>query len=329
MDRKGGQTRLDELAELLRGAPDEVFLQPHNVPDPDAIASCAGLQYLLALRGIETKIVYDRELEKADALLMLKLFGIDMVPAGRADTLDERDWAVLVDCQRGSSNVTDLITEEVAVIDHHEIGRDASCRFSELRPELGACSTIIASWFFENGIEPPSALAGALVFGIMKDTDNLTRGVADLDVGMLYRLFRYSDPAAIRELNGSQLTKEDLLRYAEAFKTVETYGDLGFMRLDCPDDSLLGSANDIVLSLDTVRVSVSWSVRGAGIKLSVRSELAEAPASDAVRSIVSGLGVGGGHAHMAGGFIPADRIPRDRDPDLLIRHRAIMWRESL
>ena len=37
-------TRLDELVELLKQAPDEVFLQPHNVPDPDAIASCAGLQ---------------------------------------------------------------------------------------------------------------------------------------------------------------------------------------------------------------------------------------------------------------------------------------------
>lgn len=322
-------SRLDELAALLSEAPDEVFLQPHNVPDPDAIASCAGLQYLLRLQGIDTKIVYDRELEKTDAVLMLEVFGIEMTSASRAETLDERDWAVLVDCQRGSSNVTDLITEEVAVIDHHEIGPDTSCRFSELRPELGACSSLIASWFFENGVEPPSSIAGALVFGIMKDTENLTRGVSDLDVGMLYRLFRYSDPAAIRRLNGSQLTKDDLLRYAEAFKTVETYGDLGFMRLDCPDDSLLGSANDIVLSLDTVKVSVSWSVRESGVKLSVRSELSEAPACDAVRAIVAGIGVGGGHAHMAGGFIPAARLPENRNPDLLIRHRAISWIESI
>jgi len=33
-------TKLDELVDLLKKAPDEVFLQPHNVPDPDAIASC-------------------------------------------------------------------------------------------------------------------------------------------------------------------------------------------------------------------------------------------------------------------------------------------------
>jgi len=325
----GARTRLDELADLLRKAPDEVFLQPHNVPDPDAIASCAGLQYLLAERGIEAKIVYDRELEKTDAIMMLEVFGISMIPVSRAETLDERDWTVLVDVQKGTSNVTDLVTEEVAVIDHHELGSDRTCAFSDIRPGVGACSSIVASWFFENRIEPPARVAGALVFGIMKDTENLVRGVSELDIEMLYRLFGHYDPSSLRKLNGNQLTMADLRHYADAFSTVETYGELGFMRLDCSDDSLLGSASDIVLSLDTVKVAVSWSVRDRGIKLSVRSEIPEAPASDCVRAIVAGLGVGGGHAHMAGGFIPLDRLPADKPADLLIRHRAITWFESL
>lgn len=37
-------TKLDRLVELLKEAPDEVFIQPHNVPDPDAIAASFGLQ---------------------------------------------------------------------------------------------------------------------------------------------------------------------------------------------------------------------------------------------------------------------------------------------
>lgn len=322
------KTRLDELAELLRSAPDEVFLQPHNVPDPDAIASCAGLRYLLERRGIASEIVYDRELEKVDALLMLEVFGIAMTHADRAETMDARDWTVLVDVQKGSSNVSDLITEEVAVIDHHERGSDTSCRFMEIRPEVGACSSIIASWFFENDIDPPANIAGALVFGIMKDTENLTRSVSELDMEMIYRLFHNYDPSMIRKLNGSQLTMSDLRHYAEAFRSVETYGQLGFMRLDCSDDSLLGSASDIVLSLNTVRVAVSWSVRDSGIKLSVRSETPAVASNGLVRAIVEGIGVGGGHAHMAGGVIPKERLPADRNIDLLIRHRSIAFLES-
>ncbi|MDR2185967.1 MAG: hypothetical protein LBO80_09955 [Treponema sp.] len=33
------QTKLDKLAAVLQEAPDEIFIQPHNVPDPDAISS--------------------------------------------------------------------------------------------------------------------------------------------------------------------------------------------------------------------------------------------------------------------------------------------------
>lgn len=40
-------TRLDNLVDLLKKAPDDVFIQPHNVPDPDAIAASFGLRYLL------------------------------------------------------------------------------------------------------------------------------------------------------------------------------------------------------------------------------------------------------------------------------------------
>jgi nanoRNase/pAp phosphatase (c-di-AMP/oligoRNAs hydrolase) len=104
-------TKLDQLAALLKKAPDEVFIQPHNVPDPDAIAASFGLQYLLSTRGIKTVIVYENEVEKANSLKMLELFGIEMMPASRVATMGEEDWTVLVDVQKFNSNVTDLITE--------------------------------------------------------------------------------------------------------------------------------------------------------------------------------------------------------------------------
>jgi nanoRNase/pAp phosphatase (c-di-AMP/oligoRNAs hydrolase) len=320
-------TRLDALAALLAQAPDEVFIQPHNVPDPDAIASCAGMQYLLAGRGVKTVIVYDREIEKADSARMLGLFGIEMSLAKGVATLGEEDWALLVDGQKGGGNLTDLPTDEVACIDHHENRGSQGYRFEDIRPEVGACSSIVAQYFFENGVEPPRKLATALVFGIMKDTEALTRGLSDLDVEMFYRLYHYADPALIKSLNGNQLTKADLDRYAEAFRSLEVYDGIGFMRLDAPDDSLLGAAGDIVLSLDTVSVVLAYSVRQGGVKLSVRSEIPEVKANALVRSVVEGLGFGGGHDHMAGGFLPADKLPSGRSVDTFLRHRAIQFVE--
>lgn len=100
------------------------------------------------------------------------------------------------------------------------------------------------------------------------------------------------------------------------------------MRLDCTDDSLLGSASDIVLSLDSVQVVVAFSARSNGIKFSIRSENPLFKANALIRFILEGIGVGGGHDHMAGGFLPIANIPADKNVDLLIRHRSILFMET-
>ena len=323
------KTKLDELCDLLRQAPDEVFLQPHNVPDPDAIASSLGLQYLLKQRDIDTVIVYDREIEKANSLKMLEVFDAKMVRAEEAHSLGEEDWAVLVDSQKGNSNLTDLATDEIASIDHHEYMGNRGYRFEDIRPEVGSCSAIISEYAFENGIALPPGVATALLYGIFMDTDNLTRGATVLDIDMFYRLYGMSDLGMINELRGNEISSSDLELYAEAFKTVEIYDEIGFLKLTSVNDSLLGAASDIVVSVAGVNVVVAYSVRPQGIKLSTRSISKGIKANDLVRSIVEETGFGGGHNHMAGGFIPEENLNPLRGVDTYIKHRAIRFLEGL
>jgi len=296
-------TKLDTLVDLLKQAPDEVFLQPHNVPDPDAIASSYGLQYLLKQRGVESVIVYENEIEKANSLSMLELFQIEMKPAGEVATLGEEDWAVLVDAQKGNSNITDLATDEVAAIDHHEYQGNMGYRFEDVRPEIGACSSIIAEYFFENDIEPPPVVATALLYGIFMDTDNLTRGIHLLDIDMFYKLYKFADIRFINELKGSQISRHDLDLYADAFRTVEVYDEIGFLRLESVNDSLLGTASDIVLTVAGVNIVVAYSIRDNGIKFSTRSLSSSVKANQLIRHILKDIGFGGGHETMAGGFL--------------------------
>ncbi|MDR2471621.1 MAG: DHH family phosphoesterase [Treponema sp.] len=322
-------TKLDQLAAILKEAPDEVFIQPHNVPDPDAIASSLGLYYLLSQRGIKKlAIVYDQEIEKANSLRMLELFNVPMIPAASAHTLGTEDWAVLVDAQKGNANITDLPTDEVAAIDHHEYRGNQGYRFQDIRPEAGSCSVIIADWFFENALEPPRVIATALLYGIFMDTDNLTRGASDLDINMFYRLYSLSDIDMIVELKGNEISVQDLELYAEAFKTVEIYDEIGFLRLKSVNDSLLGAAGDIVVSVAGVNIVVAYAVRANGIKLSVRSTCDKVKANDLVRSLVKDCGVGGGHDNMAGGFIPNEKLSAQRLLDTFIKHRAIAFYEE-
>ena len=322
-------TKLDSLIDLVRQAPDEVFVQPHNVPDPDAIASCFGLSELLRERGVDTAIVYEHEIEKANSMKMLDLFGIQMSHSGDIDTLGKEDWAILVDAQKGNSNLVNLVTDEVAVIDHHEYMGDKGYRFEDVRPEVGACSSIIASYYRENGVDIPRKVATALLYGIFMDTENLTRGVSSLDVEMFYALYSDADMSLIQELQGNQISRADLDNYAEAFREVEVYGELGFLCLHGCNDSLLGAASDIVVTIAGVNVVVAYSIRDSGIKLSTRSIRKAVKANDLVRYILEGVGFGGGHETMAGGIIPGENVMADKSIDTFVRHRAISFLESL
>jgi nanoRNase/pAp phosphatase (c-di-AMP/oligoRNAs hydrolase) len=322
-------TRLDELVALLKGAPDEIFIQPHNVPDPDAIASSLGLYDLLDKKGVKKlRIVYDREIEKANSLRMLEMFKVPILRAAQAETLGDEDWAVLIDVQKGNSNVTDLATDEVACIDHHELRGGEAYRFQDIRPEAGSCSAIIAEYYFENAILPPRNVATALLYGIYMDTDDLTRGASSLDIDMFYRLYPLADISLIVELRGNEISIEDLGLYAEAFKTVEIYDELGFLKLMSANDSLLGSAGDIVVSVAGVNIAIAYAERPDGIKISTRSVTPKIYANDLVRALVEGVGTGGGHDHMAGGFIPRENLKPLRSIDTFLKHRAIAFYEA-
>ncbi|MCD6396526.1 MAG: DHH family phosphoesterase [Spirochaetaceae bacterium] len=321
-------TKLDELVDLLKKAPDEVFIQPHNVPDPDAIAASFGLQYLLKIRGIEAQIVYENEIEKANSSKMLELFDIKLSLASKVATLGEEDWTVLVDVQKGNSNVIDLVTDEVAVIDHHEYMGNNGYKLEDVRPEVGACSTIITQYYIENKIEIPRNIATALLYGIFMDTDNLTRGVSELDINMFYQLYSISDINLITELKGNQISREDLQDYAKAFKTVEVYGEIGFLYLDNGNDSLLGASSDIVITIAGVNVVVAYSPRAEGYKFSTRSISNDIKANSLVRFILEGRGFGGGHDSMAGGFLPIKGLESNKSLHTFVRHRAITFVES-
>jgi len=321
-------TKLDELVDLLKKAPDKVFIQPHNVPDPDAIAASFGLQYLLKIRGINAQIVYENEIEKANSSKMLELFGIQLSLASEVSTLGEEDWTVLVDVQKGNSNVTDLVTDEVAVIDHHEYMGNNGYKLEDIRSEVGACSTIITEYFVENSIDIPRKVATALLYGIFMDTDNLTRGVSELDINMFYYLYALSDITLITELKGNQISWNDLQDYSKAFQTVEIYGEIGFLYLDNGNDSLLGASSDIVITIAGVNIVVAYSPRDSGYKFSIRSINKDIKANELVRFILEGRGFGGGHDSMAGGFLPVKSLDINKSLHTFVRHRTITYVEN-
>ena len=109
-------SKITDLIELCQGH--SVYIQTHNFPDPDAIATAFGLQKLLEEYGITSSLCYDGRIDKLSASKMLDTFQIQLLPYEclTAD-MKETDPIICVDTQKHAGNITDFV----------EIGR-ASCR---------------------------------------------------------------------------------------------------------------------------------------------------------------------------------------------------------
>ena len=108
-------TKLDELVTQINR--EHVYIQTHNFPDPDAIASAFGLQELLKLRGIHATICYKGKIDRYSTDKLREILDIRLVNIENIDSeLTEDDEVILVDAQKGNSNIIDM--DAVAAIAH-------------------------------------------------------------------------------------------------------------------------------------------------------------------------------------------------------------------
>lgn len=300
-------TRLGELVELIKGH--RVFIQTHNFPDPDAIASAYGLQVLLEEFGIISLICHHGIIDRTATANMVREFGIKMVIDDNNLNMRETDYIITVDAQKGNANILDLIGDEVACIDHHPVFFECpDYKFRDIR-QVGSCSTIIADYYRENGIKMPGNVATALLYGLKCDTRDFTRGVTQLDVDIYGYLFPKSNNKLIRHFQAGEIQYEELNSFVDSMRNIDIYNGIAFAFLDFScTDSFIATVSDFVLDIDVVFFAVVYTRRGNGFKFSVRSEFEELDAGQLISEALSGVGSGGGHRSMAGGYAVESRL---------------------
>lgn len=298
------------LVDLLRGH--RVFIQTHNFPDQDAVASAFGLQYLLRHFGIETTICHRGSVERAVTANMVSELGIEMLSDENDDydePMNESDYIITVDSQKGSGNIDDLIGDEVACIDHHPTFVEVDdYKYKDVRI-VGSCSTIIADYYRECGVEMSESVATALLYGLKCDTRNFTRGVTRLDVDIFNFLFSKSNHQQIRRYQAAEIEYSELNAFSDSLRNIEIYNEVGFAFLDFPcKEGFIATVSDFILDIDLVKFVVVYTRRPHGFKFSVRSELDELDAGAIVSEALKDVGLGGGHKTMAGGFANEEKV---------------------
>ncbi len=312
--------KFEQLIQLSQGR--DVYIQTHDYPDPDALASAYALQHLLRTQGIEAPICYFGTVDKVNIRMMMDAFEIVPLPERMMSRIDANSVVINVDVQKNNSNLTDMIGEELVCIDHHPWVTDVVYDVV-IHKIVGACATLIAQLYTELNVPIPKLVATALLYGIKMDTRNMCAGVTEDDLEMFSLLHRYADSKLIMRLDNNSLQLSDLRAYGAAIQNIAVFGKIGYVHIpfDCPD-GLIASVSNFILALDAVEIAVVYADRGKGMKFSVRSELSNINAGQLINYALRGVGNGGGHATMAGGLVFGERFSElGSDPDTAIRKR--------
>lgn len=290
------------LEQLLQAVPaSHVYIQTHSFPDPDAVVSALGLSRLLEYHNIRSTIIYSGEIERYSTLAVLELFGIPFLNIETLPPLTREDMIILVDSQMNTANIFATNGNYRACIDHHQTFIPASYFFSDIRSDIGACASMIASYFLDNHYKIDQILATAFVYAMRVDTDNFTRHVSSFDLFILNRLFPLADQNMLNSLSHCSIQLSDLTAYTNALQNIKIVNSIAFANvgMNCPSE-VIAMISDFILNLWEVTTSIVYSLREDGIKLSLRTEN---PKYNVGKIVYEAIG-GGGHRTMAGGFIP-------------------------
>jgi nanoRNase/pAp phosphatase (c-di-AMP/oligoRNAs hydrolase) len=315
-------TKLEELLSVI--TKDHVYIQTHNYPDQDALASAFGLQTLLKTRGIRSTICYSGQIAKYNTLKMVELLNIKIFKSNQF-RMNEKDDIILVDGQKGNFNMKSFEGKVFACIDHHPVQEISGYDFCDIRSQAGACSSIIAEYFIDNNVEISKDIATALSYGIKMDTSNLTRRVSNKDIDIFCHLYKLADIEQLRYFENASLRRDDLAAYQDAISNLKLFGRLGIAKIgdDC-SEAIIGSISDFLLALAEIDCSLVYSYRVGGLKFSIRSESNKIDAGKVIKEALMGLGDGGGHPSMAAGFLPNIKTPEEvKELANLVEERVI------
>jgi nanoRNase/pAp phosphatase (c-di-AMP/oligoRNAs hydrolase) len=318
------EDHLDRLFEAVGDAA-TILILPHNDPDPDAIASAVGLRHLLReALGVEGTIAYQGIIGRAENRALVRYLDQPLQPLTDAN-LAEKAPIALVDTQPGAgNNALPASVGATVVIDHHTWREPtAMAAYGDVRPELGATSTILTEYLRAGDLEPDPPLATVLFYGIKTDTRGLSRGAAPADAAAYFYLQPRIEVQALAEIEYAQVPASYFKSFDATLQAARVYNGVVVAYIGpmaYPD--LTAEMARLLLRLEKSQWIVCMGLYQGIIILSVRTQSPSGRAEELVQAVVGDEGTAGGHGLMAGAQVPL----RGRDPEevvQLLRQRVL------
>jgi nanoRNase/pAp phosphatase (c-di-AMP/oligoRNAs hydrolase) len=203
---------------------------------------------------------------------------------------NQYDNAILIDHQGGrttrvferSEEIDPMMSRDkiIGVIDHHDTdGEPPNYDFVDIQP-VGSASTILAGYLMDQKEMFDEAefrkVCTALFYGIVTDTNGLTKRVDEKDVDMHKFLLGESDMDIIKKISSAEWSKEAMTLYAKALgpenkKTIDgvTFINIGYVPSDL--NYIIHHVADFSLREANVNTVYAMGVMEDTVKVSIRT----------------------------------------------------------
>ena len=293
---------LDDLLKIISG-PGRLLIVTHDNPDPDALVSASALAKLAEVKAdVRSRICCEGIVGRAENRALARELRLKLMSASRVNW---RKWPkiALVDTQPGAGN-NSLPRRRTAdlVIDHHPLRRRTKAKFVDVRPEHGACATLIAEYLEAAAVSVSSDLAAALCYAISSETQDLSREASPADVAAYMRLYPLADKRMLSGILHPRLKHDYFSTLTRAVLGAFTYGNIIGSHLgDVSHPDSISLVADLLLRHERMGWSMVTGTWKDALYVSLRTVHGQAHAGRMLQRVLGTRGRAGGHGTMAGG----------------------------
>lgn len=303
---------LDELAKVLP-ARGQVLIIPHDYPDPDALASAAAIQLLLAKRHkLRGKIVFSGIVSRAENQEILRHFKYALTPILQCPPESQKRPAIFVDTVPWRGNVTvPSFVRPVAVFDHHH-GRPRAQDgiLVDIKPDYGATSTRAWECLQAAGIQIPKWLAAIMAYAITTETFDFTRHATERDIKAYTQLLSRCNMKILGRIKNAPLPRAYYGYLAEAVTNAQTYGRVVWTHLaSISQPEIVAETADLLLRLERIMWAFCTGFTEDRLIISIRAKSSSLHCGKMLRALIGRQeGSAGGHEQAAAGYIDVSKL---------------------
>lgn len=291
--------------------------------DPDALASALALKRIMIHKVHSVDIARINEVTRPDNLAMIRYLNIPVRP-WQPEKADQYSHLAMVDSQPHHSKAFQGLHFD-CVIDHHPLPR-AACNMAacsladqsllrDIRPNMGATSTMMTRYLKALRMRPGPRLATALLYGIRTDTAAFERSGGEDDFRAYQWLSRHADNGLLRRILRSEYLREWLPLFSRAFRSLA----------DCRGGGAFASLNE-VNSADLLVAVADFFTRVHGLRWIAVCGVVDKTVivifrGDGGRDIgrladacFHDVGEAGGHRNLARAEFPLSAVPEGVKP---------------